>query len=108
MAVVYLVGLKSKEIQVRLKLLTHQHWPGYRGSGTPELTDPQAFQSREAVPGMRTAYRVVYGLYAVSHTAAPCTRTRDGLAYRRLLFIDGMFFIDDMFFVFNYFRGVNH
>src|SRR5215510_1100070 len=61
------------------KILTHQHWPGYRDSGTPVRASRQAFQTGEAVPGMRTAYRVVYGLDAVSHTAASGARTRDAL-----------------------------
>src|SRR6516225_4534661 len=58
-AVMYLVGLESKETQACLRTFIHQHRPEYRDSGTPVLTGPQAFQSREAVHGMRTAYRVV-------------------------------------------------
>ena len=69
--------LEFEKTQASLRLLIHQHKPGYRGSSTPVLTDPRAFQSREAIRGMRKAHRVVYGLYAVSHTAAPCARTRD-------------------------------
>jgi hypothetical protein len=75
----YLVGLESQETQARLRTFIHQHRTGYKGSGTPVLTGPQAFQSREAVREMRRAYRGVYGLYAVSQIAAPCARIRDEL-----------------------------
>src|SRR5262252_11036559 len=35
---------------------------------------------------MRRVYRVVYGLYTVSHTAAPCARTRHELYAPRAAF----------------------
>src|SRR5262245_51978933 len=75
----YLVGFESQETQARLRTLIHPHRPGYRDSGTPVLAGLQVFQSREAVREIRKAYRVVYRLYAVSHTATPCARIRDDL-----------------------------
>src|SRR5262252_7431470 len=60
-------------------ILIHPHRPGYRDSGTPVRASRQAFQSGEAIHGMRTAYHGVCKLYAVSHTATPCARIRDDL-----------------------------
>ena len=67
------------EAQGHLRILIHQHKPEYRGLDTDVLTGPQACQSGAVVREMRTAYRVVYGLYAVSHATTPCARPRNEL-----------------------------
>src|SRR5262245_62953540 len=63
----------------RLRSLIPPHRPGYRDSGTHVLTGPQACPSGATIREMRTVYRVVYGRYAASHTAAPCARALTSL-----------------------------